>query len=409
MTAQEAPAARTASTAITPPQAPGSQITVISRVRRHRTWTLLSLVFAVGVVLTVIAQLAPRDDSTALSIHNPAPEGARAAAEILGTRGVEVRQTDSYGATMSALDPGRGSGRTDGGVTVLLYDRNGYLDRGQLQRLTQAADRVVVMTPRLNTLTALGTEIRPAGVVPESVSALNPGCGLQDPVAAGAVTAGPGYLYQSALLCYRPSAGFGGLYASSANGSLVVLGSSHIVSNEGLDEKGNAALVLRTLGSSKNLVWYLPGIADVPVSSSPKTLDELAPPWVAFLGPWLALVGALAMLWRGRRLGPVVFEPLPVVVKAVETVEGRARLYHDSHAVDRAADNLRSGSLVRLARILRLGPGAEAGDIAASAARHLGRSTEDMTEVLDARPRTERELVQWAQRLDRLEKEVTAP
>jgi hypothetical protein len=406
---KEAPAAGTASAAITPREAPGSHMAVLGWVRRHRTWTLLLLVFTVGVVLTVIGQLTPRDDSTALSIHNPAPDGARAAAEILKTRGVDVSQTDSYGATMSALGAGRDSGRADGEVTVLLYDRNGYLDRNQLQRLAGATGRVVVVTPRLTTLTALGNEIRPAGVVPDSVSTLNPGCGLQDPVAAGPVTAGAGYLYQSAVLCYRPSAGFGGLYASADNGGLVVLGSSRILSNEGLDEKGNAALALRTLGSSKRLVWYLPGIADVPVSSSPKTLDELAPPWVAFLGPWLALVVALAMFWQGRRLGPLVFEPLPVVVKAVETVEGRARLYHDSHAVDRAADNLRSGTLVRLARILRLGPGATTVDIAASAARHLGRSTEDMTEVLDARPRTESELVQWAQRLDRLEKEVTAP
>ena len=33
------------------------------------------------------------------------------------------------------------------------------------------------------------------------------------------------------------------------------------------------------------------------------------------------------MLWRGRRLGPLVVEPLPVVVKAVESTQGRGRLY----------------------------------------------------------------------------------
>ena len=147
-----------------------------------------------------------------------------------------------------------------------------------------------------------------------------------------------------------------------------------IISNGRLDEHGNAALALRTLGSSDHLVWYLPGIADVTTADAPKTLDELAPPWVAFLGPWLALVAVLAMVWRGRRLGPLVFEPLPVVVKAVETAEGRARLYHDAHAVDRAADNLRAGTLVRLARVLRLGPDAESTAIVDAAARHLGRA-----------------------------------
>jgi hypothetical protein len=180
------------------------------------------------------------------------------------------------------------------------------------------------------------------------------------------------------------------------------------MSNDLLDEHGNAALVLRTLGSSDTLVWYLPGIADVAVEDTPKTLDELAPPWVAFLGPWLALVAVLAMVWRGRRLGPLVFEPLPVVVKAVETAEGRARLYHDAHAVDRAADNLRAGTLVRLARFLRLGPDAEPTAIIHGAARHLGRTPEEMASVLEGRPRTESELVHWAQQLESLEKEVTA-
>jgi hypothetical protein len=200
----------------------------------------------------------------------------------------------------------------------------------------------------------------------------------------------------------------GGLYASSDEGRLVVLGSTQIISNRLLDEHGNAALALRTLGTTDTLVWYLPGIGDVTVEDTPKTLDELAPPWVAFLGPWLALVAVLAMAWRGRRLGPLVFEPLPVVVKAVETAEGRARLYHDAHAVDRAADSLRAGALVRLARFLQLGPDAESMAIVHSAARHLGRTPEEMARVLEGRPRTESELVQWAQRLESLEKEVTA-
>lgn len=377
--------------------------TITAWIRRHRTWTLLCMVFALGVTLTIIAQLSPRGDDAPLSTRNAAPDGARAVSEILGKQGVDVRQTGNFAATMSALDSADGSG-----TTLLLYDRNGYLDSGQLQKLQQATDRLVAVTPRLSALTALGGDIRPAGVVPAGVATLDPGCELEDPAVAGAVTAESAYLYQTDRPCYEPAEGLGGLYASSDDGRLVVLGSSQILSNGGLDENGNAALALRTLGVSDRLVWYLPGIADVTTADAPKTLDELAPPWVAFLGPWLALVAVLAMVWRGRRLGPLVFEPLPVVVKAVETAEGRARLYHDAHAVDRAADNLRAGTLVRLARVLRLGPDAESTAIVDAAARHLGRTTEQTAAVLEAGPRTESELVRWAQQLDTLEKEVTA-
>ncbi|MEV7131635.1 DUF4350 domain-containing protein [Arthrobacter sp. NPDC093128] len=382
--------------------------TVRAWIRRHRTWTLIGMVFALGVALTIVAQLSPRGDTVPLSTRNAAPDGARAVAEILRNQGVDVRQTDNFAATMSALDDTSEDSGDSSGTTLLLYDRNGYLDREQLQELQQATDRLVVVTPRLNALSALGGDIRPAGVVPAGVATLDPGCGTDDPATAGAVTAESAYLYQADRPCYEPSEGLGGLYATSDDGRLVVLGSTQIISNGRLDEQGNAALALRTLGGSDHLVWYLPGIADVTTADTPKTLDELAPPWVAFLGPWLALVAVLAMVWRGRRLGPLVFEPLPVVVKAVETAEGRARLYHDSHGVDRAADNLRAGTLVRLARVLRLGPDAESTAIVDAAGRHLGRTAEQTARVLEARPRTESELVRWAQQLDTLEKEVTA-
>lgn len=389
-----------------PNTAANAVVAVKTWVREHRAWTVICLVFVVVMVPTIISRMTPGADSAPLSTHNPAPDGARAAAEILGTHGVDVQQSGSFAATMSAIDT---NAEEDLATTVLLYDRNGYLDRDQLQRLRQAADLLVVVTPRLNTLSALGSDIRPAGVVPASVQTLDPGCRLADPAAAGTVTADAAFLYKGPRLCYQPAEDFGGLYASSGDERLVVLGSTQIISNALLDEQGNAALVLRTLGSSDKLIWYLPGLADITASDSPKTLDELAPPWVAVLGPWLALVAVLAMFWRGRRLGPLVFEPLPVVVKAVETAEGRARLYHDAHAVDRAADNLRAGTLVRLARFLRLGPEPEAASIAEAAARQLGRTTEETSDVLNARPRTEGELVHWAQQLDRLEKEVTAP
>ncbi|WP_346959718.1 DUF4350 domain-containing protein [uncultured Arthrobacter sp.] len=373
--------------------------------RRHRTWTVLGVVFVAALVLTAVLQLQPRGDRTALSTRNPAPEGAQAAAEILRRHGVNVQQQDSLEAASQALEAAGHAGER---TTVLLYDRNGYLGRDQLQYLGGAADRLVVMTPRLNTLQGVGGGIVQAGVVRDGTGALAPACGLSDPAAAGTVSAANGYLYDGEVVCYEPRDGGGGLYAGSEDGRTVVLGSTEILSNGALADQGNAALVLRTLGAEPRLIWYLPGIADVPAAREPVTLDQLAAPWTHVLGPWLAFVAVLAVFWRGRRLGPLVFEPLPVVVKAVETAEGRARLYHDARAVDHAAEVLRAGTLVRLARMLRLGPDAGAAAISDAAARHLDRAAETVAAVLDATPRAEADLVRWAQELDRLEKEVHA-
>ncbi|BAS09851.1 uncharacterized membrane protein Rv3691 [Arthrobacter sp. Hiyo4] len=101
-----------------------------------------------------------------------------------------------------------------------------------------------------------------------------------------------------------------------------------------------------------------------------------------------------------------MFEPLPVVVKAVETAEGRARLYQDSHALDRARDSLRAGTLVRLAQALRVGPQATADDVVQAVARHLGRPVRDISGLIQERPSTATRLVQWSQELDKLENEV---
>ena len=52
-------------------------------------------------------------------------------------------------------------------------------------------------------------------------------------------------------------------------------------------------------------------------------------------GLWIAGATVVALLlWRVRRLGPLVTEPLPVIVKAIETARSRGRLYRK--AGDRA-------------------------------------------------------------------------
>ena len=367
--------------------------------RRHRGAAAIGAAAAVGLAVVISTQLAPKGDALPLSVHNAGPDGAKAVTEILGRHGVAVKDVASFAAAAAAL-----SDRP--GATLLLYDRSGFLDQSSLQELRASAGRVVLVTPRLATLKALDAGISQAGVVPESSPLLEPGCGLSDPAAAGPVSGTGGFLYDGGTVCYRPPGTTAGLLAGTADGGLTVLGSTALLNNGGLGSHGHAALALRTLGSSGDLVWYLPGLADAAASRSTKTLDELAPDWVAFLGPWLVFVAGLAIVWRGRRLGPLVFEPLPVVVKAVETAEGRARLYQDSHALDRARDNLRAGTLVRLAQALRLGSQATADDVAAAAARHLGRAATDVTGLIQEQPRTATRLVQWSQELDKLENEV---
>src|SRR5919205_2107528 len=374
-------------------------------IRRHRAGVLFGVALAGALAVVLILQSMQRADGQDLSIRNPGPQGARAAAQILTAQGVAVNQTESLPETLAAAREAESDGT---GSTVLVYDQRGFLAPDGLRRLLTETDRLVVVSPRLAALTGLGSTIRQAGVVPGSEQTLQPKCAVADAQAAGGISAEGGFLYTGGTVCYGAGGSGRGLYASAENGRLVVIGSTAVISNQSLAANGNAALTLRTLGSQANLIWYLPGPGDLGGTPAPKTLAELAPAWSAFVAPWLIVVALFAVLWRGRRLGPLVFEPLPVVVKSAETAEGRARLYHEAHDVGRAADTLRAGTLVRLAAALRTGATADSVEVAAAAARHLDRTLPEMLRILQHRPATEAELVRWAQDLVRLEKEVQA-
>ena len=90
----------------------------------------------------------------------------------------------------------------------------------------------------------------------------------------------------------------------------------------------------------------------------------------------LCLVVLLLALWKGRRIGPLVAEQLPVVVRASETVEGRGRLYRSRRASDRAADALRTATLQRLLPRLGLGPNADPTAIVQTIAQRSGQDPE---------------------------------
>ena len=129
------------------------------------------------------------------------------------------------------------------------------------------------------------------------------------------------------------------------------------MTNGGLLQAGNAALAMNLAGDRPRLVWYAPHRIEGE-TSSPTSIFDLIPDNVTWIVWQLWLVVLLVALWKGRRLGPLVAEDLPVVVRASETVEGRGRLYRSRRARDRAARALRTATLQRL--LPRLGLGADA-------------------------------------------------
>jgi hypothetical protein len=126
----------------------------------------------------------------------------------------------------------------------------------------------------------------------------------------------------------------------------------------------------------------------------------------------LGVAVLLIAWWRVRRLGPIVAEPLPVVVRSAEAVEGRARLYRSRRARDRAADALRAGARERLVRPLGLPSSAAqdmsvAAQVAAAVAERTGQpQTAIGLALYGPAPVDDAELVGLADYLDDLEGQV---
>jgi hypothetical protein len=182
-----------------------------------------------------------------------------------------------------------------------------------------------------------------------------------------------------------------------------VLGSSSTLTNARLADQGDAALGLGLLDTPA-VQWVPDGLHVGVVPNSQQGLLNLLPSrllW-ATLQLFIALI-ALA-LWRARRLGQPVVEPLPVVVRAAETVEGRARLLHAARARGAAATSLRAAAVRRISHTLRLGPDEDAASVAALVAERTHASAGEVNSLLyGGEPQDDEALVQLAQELPRLE------
>ncbi|MGW5848435.1 DUF4350 domain-containing protein [Streptomyces sp. NPDC055254] len=379
--------------------------------RRARTaLALLALLVAGGVAMAVMnsgtrhGYLDPRSAD---------PFGSRAVAELLKQRGVTTRVVTTAGEAADAAGPG----------TTLLVTDPDRLGATQQRAIRSAVDlsggRIVLLAPGGPSLPGLAPDVHTRGSAHTDV--LSPDCALPAATSAGRASTGTGPRYTTtrpgATACY-PSDGHPTLLALPATtaggggGDTVVLGADAILLNESLADEGNASLALQLLGSRPDLVWYMPSLADSDPGTAPgeeKSLFDLVPAGWSWALLQLFVAAVLAAFWRARRLGPLVTEKLPVVIRASEATEGRARLYRKAGARDRAATVLRAAARERLAALVGV-PQAQAHDplaLAPAVSARLTDGTRDAhTLLFGTTPPDDAALVALADHLDALEREV---
>jgi hypothetical protein len=327
-----------------------------------------------------------------------------AVAEVLRDQGVDVVETGSLADTEDAIDA------ADGDATVLLWDYQGLLDTDQHDRLQRATDDLVVLDPTFFELDDFAPGIALAGSTSGTFAA---DCDVPAVVKAGTVVAdGSAYRVEDGTPgttgCLGADDRFGLVQVTRDGGVITVLGVTSALTNEHVATEGNAALAFNLLGERPTLVWYLPSAADLD-GQVPPNIAELTPPWVTPLAVMLVLVALGAIFWRARRVGPLVVENLPVVVRASETMQGRARLYERSNARLHALDALRVGAVARLARTCGLSRLATVTEVVDAVAAATGRDRAAVAGILiDHVPTTDSELVHLSDELLKLEADTTA-
>ncbi len=368
------------------------------RLRRHRSALLIlgGLALAVAVVLVLGNQATHR--GVPLDPDNPDPSGAQALARVLDDQGVDV-------------EVARGADELDDATidtdTTVVVTSTDLLGESTIDRLLDQVGgaRLVLVEPGTGTTQAFGITELPYAVTFDGERAAD----CADPTYDGlSVQVDHAVEYPVVDGCF--SGKEGALLAEPRPG-VVLFGAGEALSNDQVLRSDNAAVALRLLGQDDHLVWYVPSLDDL-TGDDGVSLATLLPTWLK-PGLWMVALAVLALLvWRSRRLGALATEPLPVVVKAIETTRSRGRLYRKAGDRAHAAAVLRAAARVRAADRLQLGSRPDPAALVRDLARHTGRPVDEIEALIGTSapaPATDHDLINLAGRLAELDREVRRP
>ncbi len=374
--------------------------------RRIVVAVALALAFVLIVVIAYVATRTPPRTSDYLSPTSGSPGGSRALVNVLRDQGVTVLTPETL-ADVRAID-----GDPDE-TTLVLFDNSVVLGSDQRQQLLEVADRLIVIEPFDEEL----DDYAP-GVLLERTTfggSSDADCALSAVQKAESIRAAA-YLYNTSdsdnpvIGCFADDDDaevYSVVRVSTDDTEVTIVGIGGAFTNGSILAAGNAAFALNLLGEDETLIWYRPGLADLESGEVP-TLENLTPPWVTPVIVLLLLVLLAAGIWRGRRVGALVTEKLPVIVRANETMEGRARLYERAGAREHALDSLRIGTIARLAVSCGLPKRSTVDEVVLAVSSLTGRPRAEVAALLlDGVPANDGALVKLSDDLLLLEAEVS--
>lgn len=277
-------------------------------------WGLLIL------ALVVVAMMADRGGSGSLDPRSVDPDGARGVVQVLEELGADV-----------AID--RSVPEDDDSSALLLEDRLTDDDRDRLMEWVEAGGVLVVADPT-SPLTP-GTAARQTG----PIAAGN--CTIPALSGAELITTRSANLFPRTDASCFGDREFAHIVAEPRGaGNLVSIGGPGIFTNAALDEADEAVVLVALLApdpDAARVAFLAPSV----VALGDEDVTDLVPTRVTNAVLQLMVAFLLYALFRARRLGPVVSEPLPVRIEGSELVLGAGRL------AERAKDPASTASVLR--------------------------------------------------------------
>lgn len=406
-----------------PPTSPvGDQAGAAHRRSRWRRWRpkiLVAGAVAFGLAVLIAVALAQSAPPSPLEPTSADKTGARALVEVLGDHGVDVQ------VVRTLTDAQRAVRVASGPTTVVIADPTNLpppaLD-WLLKDVYRDLDRLVVLDPSQEALDLADLPVQSlVGQAPLG----RPRCDSPliesgDEVSTWTTSRFVAADDQQATLCFPLDSGEGppedwshgaGLAITHAPDApdieVVLVGFGASWSNQEIADDAHAGIAIRALGSTPSLIWYQPGLSD-----AADYADSAGSGWPGWVGPVSSLIAAAFVLFAlaiGRRLGPPVAEPLPVLVPAAEITTSRGRMYLRTNDRGRSARILQDASKRRLAARLGVPRGASGDQLVAAVAGATGLMPAGVAELLfGPPPPDDAALIDLAQQLTNLEERVRA-
>lgn len=350
----------------------------------------LLVVGAIVLVVAVIAVIAPSgfDEGRYLDPASSEPGGTKALVLLLEGLGAQVEVVHEL-----PLD--------DHDVALVLEDRLGDAELDSMDAWVSGGGTLVVA----DTFSPLNPYTASVNANPEEPADRNCAIAALAEVRSMSGTLEVLHADEGSVACFGDGAEGQVVIGPVGRGMVVALGGPEPFTNENIDEQDDAVLIAALLAPRPGTKVALVGAAQV--GEGGETIRDLLGDRVHQGLFQLAFGFLVYVLWRARRLGAPVSEPLPVEPAASELVRSMGRLLHQGETRDQVGRLLNDDMRRRLSRRLNLDPGLTDREVAVVAAARTGLAIERFEAVLvPSSLDTDRDLVALGVALEQIDREV---